>query len=83
MSEKSNHPTPAKSAKKLGQFSGEPIFIPLEREENPPPAETPAWPKYFFIGGLILALLCAWQFAPSATKGLWQNFIQLFPSAGQ
>jgi hypothetical protein len=83
---KSNHPMPPKSAKKFGHFSGEPIFIPLDElsKENPPPQENPAGPKFFIIGGLILALLCAWSLAPAQMDALWQNLLhQLFHFAGQ
>ena len=74
----------AKSAKKLGQFRGEPIFIEFEPpEKSPLPDEAPAWPKFFFVGGVIVALVCAWQFAPSAMNELWQSVIQLFHLAAQ
>jgi hypothetical protein len=83
---KSNHPMPPKSAKKFGYFSGDPIFIPLEdpSKENPPPQENPAGPNFFFVGGLILALLCAWWLAPVQMNALWQNLLhQFFHFAGQ
>ena len=84
MPEISQHPTPPKSAKKFGQFRGEPIFIPLDSpEESPLPDEAPAWPKFFFVGSVIVALLCAWQFAPAGINEFWRSFIQLFHLAGQ
>jgi len=84
MPKKSNPPTLDKSAKKFRQFRGEPIFIEFEPPGNSPlPDEAPAWPKFFFVGGVIVALVCAWQFAPSATNELWRNLIQLFHLAGQ
>ena len=85
MPEKSNRPTSAKSAKKLGLFNSEPIFIPLEPpNENPLPEENASWPKVVMIGGLLVALVCAWWFAPAMMDELWQNLIRrLFHFAGQ
>ena len=87
MKKTSKTQTSENTAKDFRVLHGEPIFIPHDpqpSEESPLPSENGAWPGFILVGGSIVALLCAWWFAPTQMDAFLKNLIhQIFQFAGQ
>lgn len=70
-----------KQAEVLRELHDDPIFIPHDppsSEETPLPSDNGAWPGFILISGSIVALLCAWWFAPAQVQALWGTMLNFF-----